>query len=111
MTLSRYGCPFLKNVGLRWTKSLLLSLSLTTVTGPAPTGLTLSLSSPIFLNAVGDAIQLMLLTGKLAIRDGLGWVKCSTTVSGSGVVIGFFFRSWSRGAHVHDDFKSRLTFH
>ena len=50
----------MKYVGFFLSTICELSLSLTTVKGPAPTGVSRNLRSPIFLFAVGEGTQLAL---------------------------------------------------
>ena len=64
----------------------------------------------MFFSAVGDAIQLTLLAGKPLMIAAFGCANLSTTVSGSGAVMGSVLASTHCGAHVHGDFESRWKF-
>src|SRR5690349_17638908 len=103
---SRYGRLGTKYVGLRSSTSSELSWSLTTLNGPAPTGVALTLSSPIVCSAVGEAIQFTLDTTNELITAALACLNLSTTVSVPSVVMASWSASCQRGRQVQVDLTS-----
>ena len=81
-------------------------MSLTTVNGPAPTGLILNACSPMVFSAVGEAIQFRLATSNWFWNAPSGAAKLNTTVVAFGAVIDF--TGGRSGLQVHGLARSRV---
>ena len=93
-------------MGFFFSTSVFDSVSLTTVNGPAPTGLILNACSPIFLSAVREAIQFRLATNNWFWNAPSGAAKLIFTVVASGAVIDL--TGGRTGLHVHGAARSRF---
>ena len=83
-------------------------MSLTTMNGPAPTGLAANAFSPIFCTAVGEAIQSAVESKNWLMNAPSGAARVICTVYGPVAVTDL---TGQVGLQVHADFRSRLMFH